>query len=163
MMTSAFRLTGKHVLAIIVAFFMSVFIANAIFITLAVKSFPGEQEKKSYLQGIAFNDRIAEREAQAALGWTAEISQASLRSGVAEIELLFEASSQAPISGLGLTGALVRPADDGADHPLAFEQTGPGRYRASVAGVSPGAWRLEAVAIGAHGEKFVLQKRMTLE
>lgn len=157
------KLTGKHVLAIIVGFFLLVFTANSIFITLAIKSFPGEQEKKSYLQGLAFNQHIAEREAQALLGWTAEISEASLKSGVAEIELLFETASAAPISGLEVTGALVRPADDGDDHALSFVQTGPGRYRANVAGVSPGAWKLEAVAMGDQSEKFVLQKRMALE
>ncbi len=166
-MTSARKpigeLTGRHVLIIIIAFFMSVIFANSIFITLAVRSFPGEQEKKSYLQGLAFNKRIAEREAQASLGWTAEISEASLKSGAVEVELLFTSASSAPISGLAVTGALVRPADDGDDHKLDFEQTGPGRYRAAIQDVAPGAWRLEAVALGAHDEKFALQKRLTLE
>lgn len=162
-MTSTAKLTGKHVLAIIVAFFLTVIAANAIFITLAVKSFPGEQEKKSYLQGLAFNDRIAEREAQAALGWRAEIAAASLRGGVAEIDLSFVSTASAPITSLEVSGTLLRPADDGADHALVFEQVEPGRYRATVDGVAPGAWRLEAVATGAHGEKFLLEKRLTLE
>ncbi|OFX03152.1 MAG: hypothetical protein A3E78_05395 [Alphaproteobacteria bacterium RIFCSPHIGHO2_12_FULL_63_12] len=162
-MTSTFRLTGKHVLAIIVGFFMVVIIANTIFITLAVKSFPGEQEKKSYLQGLAYNERIAEREAQTLLGWTAEISKASLAADIAEIELQFASSSSTPVTGLEVTGTLVRPADDGEDHALVFEPSGPGRYRAIVEGVAPGAWRLDAIALSGDGEKFALEKRMTLE
>jgi nitrogen fixation protein FixH len=163
MMTSTAKLTGKHVLAIIVAFFLTIIAANAIFITLAVKSFPGEQEKKSYLQGLAFNDRIAERQAQAALGWRAEITGASLHDGVAEIDLSFVSATSAPIASLDVSGALLRPAVDGADHALAFEQIGPGRYRAIVDNVAQGAWRLEVVATGAQGEKFLLEKRLTLE
>ena len=162
-MASGFRLNGKHVLAIIIAFFMTIVIANSIFITLAVRSFPGEQEKKSYIQGLAFNRRIAEREAQASLGWTAEISEASLKSGVAAIELSFAGSSSAPLSGLTVTGSLARPAADDDDHALVFEPSGQGRYRATVAGVAAGAWRLDAVAVSARGEKFALEKRMTLE
>ncbi|MEK7265508.1 MAG: FixH family protein [Pseudomonadota bacterium] len=162
-MTSTFRLTGKHVLAIIVAFFMSIFVANTIFVTLAIKSFPGEQEKKSYLQGLAFNQRVAEREAQKKLGWTALISEASLNSGVAEIELTFESATAAPVSGLAITGSFARPAAEGDDHALAFEETEAGRYRANVANVAPGLWRFDAVAVSERGEKFVLEKRMTLE
>lgn len=162
-MSSTFRLTGKHVLAIIVYFFMTIFAANTILITLAVRSFPGEQEKKSYLQGLAYNERIAEREAQRLLGWTAEISKASLSADVAEIELLFASSSSTPVTGLAITGTLVRPADDGEDHALVFEPSGPGRYRAIVEDVAPGAWRLDAVALSVSGDKFTLEKRMTLE
>lgn len=162
-MSSTAKLTGRHVFAIIVAFFLTVIAANAIFITLAVKSFPGEQEKKSYLQGLAFNDHIAERQAQAALGWSAEIAAASLRDDVAEIDLYFASATSAPITSLDVSGALLRPAADGADHALVFEQVGPGRYRALVNGVGPGVWRLEATALGAQGEKFLLEKRLTLE
>lgn len=162
-MTTTSRLTGKHVLAIIVAFFLTIIVANAIFITLAVKTFPGEQEKKSYLQGLAFNQKIAEREAQKALGWNAEIAGASLRNGVAEIDLLFVSAMSAPIASLNVSGALRRPAADGADHALVFEQIEPGRYRTRANNVEPGAWRLEATATGSRGEKFALEKRLTLE
>lgn len=162
-MTTIPKLTGRHVLAIIVAFFLTIIVANAIFITLAVKTFPGEQEKKSYLQGLAFNQKIAEREAQKELGWTAEIASASLRNGVADIDLLFVSATSAPIASLNVSGSLLRPAADGADHALVFEQVEPGRYRASASDVEPGAWRLEATATGGHGEKFALEKRLTLE
>jgi len=162
-MTKSFRLTGRHVLFVIVAFFASVFIANSVFITLAIRSFPGEQEKKSYLQGLAFNERIADREAQELLGWKAEITEASLSSGALEIELFFQNSSATPISGLKISGVLARTTADGDDHTLIFEQKAPGLYRATAENVAKGLWLLDAEAVGARNEKFTLEKRLTLK
>lgn len=163
MTARTFRLTGAHVLAALVAFFLAIIIANAIFITLAIRSFPGEQEKKSYLQGLAFNDRLAAREAQERLGWTAEIAGARLPDGQTEIILRFKSASDAPISGLAVSGQLARPANDESDHALAFVATAPGVYSAVVDGLEPGAWRLTAAASSERGERFALEKRLTLE
>lgn len=162
-MTSTFRLTGWHVLAMLVAFFLAIIAANAVFITLAVKSFPGEQEKKSYLQGIAFNERIAAREAQSALGWSAEIVRARRLNGAAEIELRFVSASKSPVSQLTLRGMLARPTDDNGDHPVEFVELEPGLYRAEIFGIAPGSWRLDATAISQAGGTFTLEKRLTLE
>lgn len=163
MTAHSFRLTGGHVLAMLIAFFLAIIIANAIFITLAIRSFPGEQEKKSYLQGLAYNDRIAAREAQTRLGWTAEIAGSRLQDGRAEFVLHFKSAGGAPISGLTITGRLARPADDGSDHALTFLAVAPGRYAAIVDGIEPGAWRLFAAAGDERGDSFALEKRLTLE
>jgi nitrogen fixation protein FixH len=163
MTAQSFRLTGRRVLAMLIAFFLAIIIANAIFITLAVRSFPGEQEKKSYLQGLAYNDSLAAREAQEKLGWTAEIAGARLLDRRAEIILRFKSDADAPISGLAVSGRLARPADDKSDHALAFVATAPGSYSAVVDGLEPGAWRLTAAASNARGDRFALEKRLTLE
>ncbi|MFZ5617627.1 MAG: FixH family protein [Pseudomonadota bacterium] len=163
MTAQSFKLTGRHVLAIVLSFFLTVIAANTIFITLAVKSFPGEQEKKSYLQGLAYNDRIKARAEQNALGWTAEIARARLNNGEAEIDLYFTSASATPISTLKIEGVIGRPADDGDDHVLEFLAVEPGRYRAVLAGLTPGAWRLAATARSERGETFVLEKRLVLE
>lgn len=163
MTTGSFRLTGLHVLAMFVAFFLTIIAANAIFITMAVKSFPGEQEKKSYLQGLAYNDRLKAREVQAALGWTAEIASVRLESGKTEIDVVFASSMTAPISGLTITGSLSRAVDDESDHAVEFHAIAPGRYRAALDGVAPGAWRMAATATNDRGAVFILEKRLILK
>lgn len=163
MTAHSFKLTGRHVLAIILGFFLTVIAANTIFITLAVKSFPGEQEKKSYLQGLAYNERIKARAEQDALGWTAEIARARLNNGKAEIDLFFTSASETPISALKIEGAIGRPADDRDDHALEFLAVEPGLYRAVLDGLAPGAWRLAATARSERGETFILEKRLVLE
>ncbi len=160
---SGFRVTGRFVLFSLLGFFLAVFIANGIFITLAVKSFPGEQEKKSYVQGIAYNDTLEARAEQAALGWTAELTTLDLQGDKAAIELTFRSSSGAPISTLAVEGLLARPVDAEHDRAVDFEPTGGGRYLAQVDGVAPGVWRLQATAKGQTGESFVLEKRLTFK
>lgn len=161
-MTRSFRLKGWHVLTMLLSFFFLILTANLIFVTVAVRSFPGEQEKKSYLMGVAFNDRLDARAAQAALGWRAEIEAAALIEGRAAIDIAFSAAA-APVSGLALTGVLARPADDEEDHELTFIELRPGLYRTSVDDVAPGAWKFVATAIGPDDEVFELEKRLILE
>ena len=160
---SGFRVSGRFVLFSLLGFFLVVFIANGIFITLAVKSFPGEQEKKSYLQGLAYNDTLEARAEQEALGWTAELTELRREGDRAEIELTFKSASGEPISALALKGMLERTVDDDHDHFFDFEPQGGGRYLARVDGVSPGMWRLQATATGSGGENFVLEKRLTFQ
>jgi nitrogen fixation protein FixH len=159
-MKKPFRITGRHVLFSIVGFFLIIIAVNAIFITLAVQSFPGEQEKKSYLQGLRFNDKLEAQDVQKALGWTAEIMKAEIADGSAVIEIYFSNSAEEPLYDLGISGFLSRPADDDFDREVAFSPAGPGRYTAVVNGVEPGVWLLKAEAISLDGETFAMETKL---
>lgn len=158
-MTRSFTLTGRHVLAILLGFFLMIVVANSIFITLAVKSFPGEQEKKSYLQGLNFNDRLAERDAQAALGWAVELTD-GFEGDRAVLDLQFLSDKARPVTGLAITGALARPATQTGEREFEFFETAPGVYRAEIEDIDAGAWLFEASAAGRDGEVFRLRKRL---
>lgn len=162
MSSNSFTLNGRHVLAMLVAFFAVVIVANAIFIALALKSFPGEQEKKSYLQGLRFNERIADRKAQDALGWSVEIATPRGGDGLVSIDLVFLSATDTPIGGLAIDGLLSRPASEEFDAALVFEEIAAGAYRARIA-APPGVWRLQATARNERGDAFALEKRLTLE
>ena len=54
-----FVLKGWHVLLMLVGFFGFMFVVNGIFLWAAITSFPGEDEQKSYMQGLHYNE-IAE-------------------------------------------------------------------------------------------------------
>ena len=100
---------------------------------------------------------------QAALGWSAEIAKVRFESGRAEIEIYFKSVSATPISGLAVAGQLSRLVDDRQDRALAFDEVAPGLYRATLASLDGGAWRLEATATSASNESFQLAKRVTME
>ena len=158
-----FRINGRFVLVSMIGFFLAIFIANGILITLAVRSFPGEQEEKSYLQGVAYNQTLEARAEQAALGWTAALTDLRRDGQKATIELTFKTASGTPLSSLALSGLLARAVDDDHDRAVEFAAMGGGRYVAEIDGVAPGAWRLQATAAGVSGETFVLEKRLTLK
>lgn len=139
-MRSFFRpLTGWHVLAIIVSFFAVTIAVNATFITLAVRTHPGEDVPRSYIQGINYNETLERRRLQAELGWEARIN-------LVENELLLEVRdpADAMVGGLLLQGELIHQADTSQDVVLAFEERRSGLYVAELPSVENGQWRVRA-------------------
>ena len=65
-----FRLTGWHVLAMVVGFFAIVMTVDICMATMAVRTFSGEVADDPYEAGRLYNRTLAERRVQAALGWT---------------------------------------------------------------------------------------------
>ncbi|MFP4518168.1 MAG: FixH family protein [Oceanicaulis sp.] len=140
---SKFRLKGWHVLVAMVAFFGVIFSVNAFFITTALRTFPGEETRRSYVQGMHYNDVLAEREAQAALGWSAAANLTPTQVLVAVNDAQGD-----PVSNLALTGVLRHPANMQLDRALAFEELRPGVYAADAQDLDEGLWSLAAEADG---------------
>lgn len=157
------RISGRHVFAAIAVFFGVVILANAAFIALAIRSFPGESPKKSYLQGLHYNDALAERAAQKALRWRAEVVRAERTGAGGEIALRLYDASGAPLGGLSVDGVAKRPADDNDDHEISFDDRGGGVYGASVESLAPGVWDLTARAQNDAGETFDITSRIIVE
>lgn len=160
-MIRSFTLKGGHVLTILLGAFALVIAANAVFITLAIRSFPGEEEKKSYMQGLAYNARLEEREAQEKLGWSATITAFERVGAEVALEIHVATASAVPVAGLALEGALSRPAGP-QSLPLMFHETAPGRYRAMAPGLANGVWRLDATAAADSGAIFRLRKKLEM-
>ncbi len=139
------RLTGGNVLAMMLAFFATVIAVNGAFIYFALHSFPGEDVRRSYLQGLNYNETLADRRAQAALHWRAE---ARIADGGAHdlVEARFFDQDGRPLDGLSIEGVIRRPADAQDDHALAFAARGGGLYFAEAPPLADGVWDLRATA-----------------
>ena len=138
-------LRGWHVLAALLAFFGAVIAVNATFIALALGSFPGEDVRRSYLQGLQYNDTLAERRTQAALGWQANAALRNDGSG-AVLEVTLRGRDGASISTAAVSGDLQWPTTSALDRAVVFEPAGAGRYVARLGELPPGRWRLRAHA-----------------
>ncbi len=160
-MGTEFRLTGRHVLGMLVGFFLVILIANIFLINFAVKSFPGEKEEKSYLQGLNYNQRLAARTEQASLGWTTTIDEATLVDDHVAFKIVIKDAKALPISNLDVSGILSRPANDDNDHAFAFSGIGNGTYIAT-APATAGLWELEGTAMDDRENKFVFTSRLVL-
>ena len=139
------QVRGWHILTAILGFFGVIIAVNAVFIVLAVQSFPGEDVRRSYLQGLHYNDTLAERRAQAALGWRA-VALLTEQSDGAAIEIVLRNRDGAPVDDASLEASLQWPTAARRDRALAFEAAGNGRYVAHVGDVTPGRWRLRGRA-----------------
>lgn len=157
------QLKGSHVLAMIAAFFAVIFAANAVFIALALESFPGQVVDKPYEAGVKYNETLEAKAAQEALGWTAEIERAALDGEEAAIAIRFRSAAGDTLYGLEVSGELRRPASDGDDHALAFAPGEDGAYIVWAKNIGEGAWDLTARAEAPGGESFRLEKRLILQ
>ena len=133
-------LTGRHVLLLLIAFFGVVIMTNTVFVTVAVKTLRGEDQEKPYLQGIEFNQTLARRARQAALGWQASLAARRLSSGKVIIDLHVYSQDRVPQTGLKLAGVLRHPVDEHLDQTITFREALPGLYQGSAERLTPGHW-----------------------
>lgn len=140
------ELKGWHVLSMLLSFFGVTIGVNAYFITVALTSSTGEYQKKSYLQGLHYNDVIDARARQRDLGWTAELSATPGKGGVYDITILILDQDAKPLDQLNVVGALRRPVQAAMDRSLSFESMGRGLYRAQMQSVALGKWQVSVIA-----------------
>lgn len=161
-MTRNKELTGRHILLMLFAFFGVMIVANTAFVVLAVKSFPGESQKKSYVQGLNYNDVLERRARQSALGWQVAIRALNSDNDMTAIDITIRSANEEPLSGLTIDGAIRRSVHDGADQPISFEETGPGGYRAEVTRLDAGIWDLTGTARDIGDGEFDFTARVTV-
>jgi nitrogen fixation protein FixH len=149
-----FRLTGWHVLAIISAFFAVVIAVDVGMATLAYRTFSGEVADDPYEAGLLYNRTLAERSAQAALGWTAQIA---LTPG-GDLRVTMADKAGRPVEGLKVTAVLERPATEAGRQTLVFASAAPGVYDARARHLS-GAWDVHVRAVDHEGRPFEAEER----
>jgi nitrogen fixation protein FixH len=150
---------GRHVLIAMLMFFGAIIAINIAFSFVAVRSFPGEDEKRSYLQGLRYNEKLAARAAQADLGWTARM-EALPQGNEAQLSVRFADRGGRPLDGLAITGKLRRPATTREDRAVTFTGAGDGIYVAHVAALGVGGWVFQGAATRGT-ERFEFERRMT--
>lgn len=150
-----FEIRGWHVLAGVTAFFAVIVAVDVTFMVLAIRTFPGQVSVTPYEDGLLYNRKIAQLDAQTRLGW-----QAAAEAQPRAVMLEFRDRAGQPVRGLKIEGRLERPATEAGRISLKFAETAPGRYLAP-AGPAPGGWDLSAEAHGPGGETFLAERRLT--
>jgi nitrogen fixation protein FixH len=130
------RLTGRHVLGILLAFFAAIFLMNGALIYAAIATNSGLVANEPYRKGLHYNERIAASERQAKLAWTDKL-EVKQDGGVA---LVLAESAGRPVSGLKVDMVLGRPATNREDIRVTLLEVAPGRYEAHTAPLAAGSW-----------------------
>jgi nitrogen fixation protein FixH len=151
-----FQLTGWHVLAGIVGFFVVVIGVDTMFAISAYRTFPGQVSETPYEDGISYNQKLGQLQAQAALGW-APVATVAV-DGSVRVEVRDRANQ--PVRGLKVTGRMERPATESGRIVPTFQEVEPGVYLARP-GRLLGAWDLSLVLIDAGGHRFEAERRLT--
>lgn len=131
--------TGKHMLAVILAFFGVIIAVNVVMAIAATGTFPGLVVANSYVASQNYNDLLASGRAQADAGWRMEIAAPD---GRLEVSLAGRAGTFS--SGLAVTALAGRPSSVQSDRNIALAEREQ-KYRA--AGIlPPGQWDIDVEA-----------------
>ena len=135
--------TGRHMLIVIVAFFAVVIGVNVTMATLAQKSWTGLVVENTYVASQQFNEEARKGKAQAALGWTGNLTIAS---GEVRYSLVDSQGKPVPLQGVRML--FRHPAYEAEDEALtlaAASGDSPGDKRQFTARHTPkdGVWIVE--------------------
>ena len=126
--------TGRHMAAIMVAFFAVVVAVNFFMARQASATFGGVVVDNSYVASQRFNRWLDEAAAQDALGWRADAAR--LPDGRIAVSIAGPAAHESV-----LRGSAKHPLGRESDETLSFVLNGEGRF-VSREPLPPGRWRL---------------------
>jgi nitrogen fixation protein FixH len=134
------QLTGRHVLALLSAFFFVMFGANIVLIYFALHTLHGAELENAYDASQVYNRRIAEARAQDERGWTANVMTRAEGQGE-RVMIEFRDRYGAPISDLQVTARFEHPFDAAKDRQTTLASDGLD-YEGVATPVEPGRWTL---------------------
>jgi nitrogen fixation protein FixH len=126
--------TGRHMLAIMIAFFAVVIAVNFTMATLAAETFGGTVVDNSYVASQRFNAWLAAARAQERLGWGAELGVDRER----RVTLALR-DREGPLAGAEIDAVARHPLGRAPDVALRFGSDGAGSY-VSEARLPAGRW-----------------------
>lgn len=135
------ELTGRAVLAMLLAFFGVVFTVNFIMARFAVSTFAGVETESSYKAGLAFSAEYQAAERQVARHWKVDVAIGSAGEAGRDVLVTVRNADGKPLSDLIADGRFAHPTDARRDVDLDLQPLGDGRYRARAA-AGPGQWDL---------------------
>jgi nitrogen fixation protein FixH len=154
-------LTGRKVMALLAGFFGVMLLANFIMARAAIKTFSGLDKDNPYDSGLAYNRDIAAAKAQAALGWSVELTRTP-DGPATQLTATVKDKAGQPVTGLDVSMHFLHPATSKFDRDTAAGAIAEGVY-AAAAELAPGRWEVE-VDFNRNGERqFRSRNQLTVE
>ncbi|HVI66531.1 MAG TPA: FixH family protein [Bradyrhizobium sp.] len=156
------RLTGRKVLAMLIAFFGIVIGVNVTMAKLAIKTLPGTDVDSAYTASLGYEKEILAARDQSARNWKVDAHIERLAGGAALLQVEARDRDGRPVTGLKFQGRFERPTDKRADLAIALAEVGIGIYRGRLDAVAPGQWDLVLEGDNASGRMFLSKNRVLL-
>lgn len=144
MTTTGFTLKGRHVLAMLLLFFGTVFCVNFYMARAAIQTFSGLEADKPYQDGLKYNEVIAAAREQAERNWKVEATVDPQADGVL-LTVTQRDGAGVATPGLAIRATFMHPADRRRDVSVVLAPAGDGRFSIS-APVVAGRWDVQIEA-----------------
>lgn len=129
--------TGRHMAAILIAFFAVVMAVNFVMAHFAMSTFGGTVVDNSYVASQHYNEWLARADAQDRLGWNRTVTVDRDR----HVRLKFHKDGK-PLEGLTITATLSHPLGRTPPRAMRFDAATDGALRSAQA-LPAGRWRLD--------------------
>lgn len=154
-------LTGRKVAALLIGFFGVMLLANFIMAREAITTFSGLDKSNPYDSGLAYNQDIAAAKAQAALGWSVELTRL-LDGQATQLTASVKDKAGQAVAGLDVSMHFLHPATSRFDHVIKAGAVADGVYT-GAADLTPGHWEVE-IDFSRNGERqFRSRNSLTIE
>ena len=131
------EIRGGHVLLAMLAFFGTIIAVDSVLIYKAVSTFGGVENVNAYREGLAYNQRIAVDEKQAALGWQDRVEA---RGTPLRVSVSLQDRDGVALARRHVVADVGRPATNRFDRTLKLAEVSPGVYEAAFVDAEPGTW-----------------------
>ena len=131
--------TGRHMTAILVAFFAVVIAVNFAMARFAMSTFGGKVVENSYVASQHYNEWLQRAAAQDRLGWEEAVALDAARHVLVTVR-----KDGLPLDGLRVSATINHPVGRTAPAALGFGPAADGRLRSSRP-LAAGRWRLDLV------------------
>lgn len=150
------QLTGRMVLAMMLAFFAVIVGVNTFMVHEALSTFGGVDTESSYRAGQLFEHEMDMAKAQDARHWRVEAKVTPAADGSALLDIVAHDASGAPLAGVTATAAFERPTDRRLDRTLAVSEHSTGHFQ-GTADIVAGQWDL-IIELSRGGERVFRSK-----
>ena len=157
------RITGRHVLMGLLAFFGVVLLTNTVFIYLALDTFSGLSTEDAYRRGLEYNETLEARAEQRALGWSGLVSYEERDGAAGLLTAVLTDRTGMPLADLQVSGQVRRPTHEGHDLEVTLVQSGAGTYTSEIELPLRGQWDVRLVAVSPGGKRFEMERRIWLK
>ena len=134
------QFTGTHMAVIIVAFFTVIIAVNLLMADFAIRSWTGLVVKNSYVASQGFNDVVAAKRRQDAMGWRGEYAMSN---GVVSYRISDRSGRPVAVNSIELT--FRRPTFETDDHTVALSLRSHGEFGAEHR-LADGIWVVNVAA-----------------
>ncbi len=152
------ELTGRRVLAMLVAFFGLVILVNVVMVKAAISTFGGVDTKSSYEAGRMFEGEVAKAAAQSARDW--QVDEHLSPSGDQQVlTVALHDAKGAPVVGVDVAAKLAHPVDERNDVTIALNEIDAGTFRGQAV-VAAGVWEIELMVTRGDEQLFRSKNRV---
>lgn len=153
------KLTGRHVLTILLVSFGVIFAVNGFFAYAAVRTFPGLESHDAYRKGLAFNTQIARARALEDLGWSLATDLGADRN----LTMTFKDRDGMPLAVDRLAVTLFHPTAARDDEHLEPARAGAGVFTIPLSGAGKGQRELRISATAPDGQAIEFRRKLWID